>query len=116
MPASCFHMSTGVFRGQRSYAVWCSSRAWTVVSLLLLRTIGLNARCIIDCTAPEPAHARSALPARHRVSHAVADGAAPTALGGTRARHRCETRFLSWRYQAYGQQCTRRALALRGNA
>src|SRR6266702_8962622 len=115
MPASCFHMSADAFLAQRSYAVWCSSRAWTVVSLLLWRTIGLNARCVIDRTAPEPAHARSALPARHRVSHGVADGAAPTALEGTRARHRCETRVLSWRYQAYGQQCTRRALALRGS-
>src|SRR6266446_10022114 len=101
MPASCFHMSTGIFRGQRSYAVWYSSRARTVVSLLLLRTIGLNARCVMDRTAPEPAHARSALPARHRVSRGGADGAAPTALEGTRARHRCETRVLSWRYQAY---------------
>src|SRR6266567_1619189 len=85
MPASCFHMSTGVFRKQRSYAVWCSSRAWTVVSLLLLRTIGLNARCVMDRTAPEPAHARSALPAQHRVSRGGADGAAPTALEDTRA-------------------------------
>src|SRR5215471_21225465 len=94
MPASYFPMSTDAFPAQRSYAVWCSSQTWTVVSLLLLRTSGLNPRCVMGHTEPAPAHARSALPARHRVSHAAADGAAPRDLGGTRARRRCETRVL----------------------
>src|SRR5919198_4029403 len=73
----------------------------------------LHASCIQGATAPEPAHARSVLPVPPRVSHAVADGAAPTDLGGTRARPHCETRARSWRCHAYVRQCTRRALALR---